>query len=539
MKGYLPIFLAGCFLVSACTSGPVEKEFIADLEDSPVPVETQMPTNTTRPTSTKVLTQTSTPPPTFTTAPTINLDKYKLSDLLIKAETQYKYADFEGAIETYTDILGYSLDDEQMKSIYALRAGAYDDTGKRNEALDDYLMAYELGERDSSLINNICWDYSIIEQPEKGLPFCEEAIEIHPTTMGEKDSRALTYTLLGNYEAAIEDLTEVVDSLEAETGIHERLLYRIRSEWLDILKNDENPITPEVLEYLRKPDYIRIAQNFINNENYDAAIKVLSQAIEYDVNKITAHDFRGYAYSQINEPDLAIADFNKVIESGELSANIFYIRATQYAVIGDHENAIVDFNQAIAIEPEHAEAYYRRALVYQSLDDNVQAIEDFNKALELFPEFPDAYGDRGISHFRNGNINDAIADLEKAVELNPENSSFIGNLGAINFYSKKYDQAITYFNKALAIDPGLIDFRNLRASSFIMTGDIENAIEDYDTIIEQDPEYAVAYYFRGLIYFDENEKQKAISDLEQAINLGLPPDMQQAAEDYLEQLEGS
>ena len=273
----------------------------------------------------------------------------ELFDLITEADIRYKDADFEGAIETYSEILDYSLDDEQMESTYAWRADAYDYVGDLSAALEDYLQVYALGNRDAWLTNNICWDYALVGQPEKGLPFCEEAVENEPTDSFNKDSRGLTYALLGDYEAAIEDFQEVVDTLQNENGVYTNSIYRTRLEWLEALKDGENPFTIEVIEELSQPDYLLLADNQIDNEMYNAAIKVLSKSIEQDLNKIEAYYMRGLAYTQIDEPYLAIEDFDKAIE----------------------------------IYPEYADAYYGRGLSYLFINENQKAISDIKKALSL------------------------------------------------------------------------------------------------------------------------------------------------------------
>ena len=66
-----------------------------------------------------------------------------------------------------------------------------------------------------------------------------------------------------------------------------------------------------------------------------------------------------------------------------------------------------------------------------------------------------------------------------------------------------------------------------------MKGDFDQAIADFDRVIEIDPAYAVAYFSRGASLSLIGEKSKAISDLERALELGLPPEMVELAEGLL------
>ena len=506
--------------------------------DTSVPTDTLVPTPeptaTTKASPTLTLTEILTP--TLSTAPT--LSSYQYFDLINQSHIQYLDADFEGAIDTYSEILSYSFQDEDKKTVYALRAEAYDAIGDHKAALEDYLVAYELGYESAMMINNICLDFALVGEPEKGLPFCDEAVEKYHSKF-RKDRRGIAYALLGNSDAAVEDFQDVVDSLENATGVYANSIFRSRMEWLEALNEGENPFKTELLEELKQQNYLFIAESHIVHENHHAAINLLSKAIEQDPNEINLYHLRGIAYTKIYEPGLAIEDFDMVIESGEKSADIFFIRGTQYGLNGDHDKAITDFDQAISIDPEHGDAYYRRGLAYHSLADYEQAIEDFDKAIEIFPDYADAYRDRGVTLTMDNEFERAVTDFEKAVDLDPEDALSYHYLGWVNMQEQKYDSSIELFSKAIELDPNLIDSLLYRAISYGMMGELENVLNDCDTIIEKVPDYAYAYYLRGSVYSDMNDFQKAISDIENALSLGLTPDQKKDAEELLKQLEES
>jgi hypothetical protein len=73
---------------------------------------------------------------------------------------------------------------------------------------------------------------------------------------------------------------------------------------------------------------------------------------------------------------------------------------------------------------------------------------------------------------------------------------------------------------------------------YSIKGEYENAISDLNTAVELDPHHAPALVVRGLTYADMGEKQQAISDLEQAIAIGLSPEEQASVEETLNGLTG-
>jgi tetratricopeptide (TPR) repeat protein len=60
---------------------------------------------------------------------------------------------------------------------------------------------------------------------------------------------------------------------------------------------------------------------------------------------------------------------------------------------------------------------------------------------------------------------------------------------------------------------------NNRGAAYLNLGEYEKAIADLDQAIELDPEYALAYNHRGAAYFSLGEYEKAIADYDRAIEL--------------------
>jgi Flp pilus assembly protein TadD len=70
-----------------------------------------------------------------------------------------------------------------------------------------------------------------------------------------------------------------------------------------------------------------------------------------------------------------------------------------------------------------------------------------------------------------------------------------------------------------------------------MAGQYNLALPDLDMALEIDPTNATARCLRGLVYAKTEEREKAIVDLEKALDLGLNPDLTHEAETALKELE--
>jgi tetratricopeptide (TPR) repeat protein/DNA-binding XRE family transcriptional regulator len=149
--------------------------------------------------------------------------------------------DLEKALELNPDLPGAYLHRAYMR---------YKQDKPMEQLVPDLEKTLALRPDDTSALNLFCWGYAVEQQPEKALPYCEQMVEIDPRPIF-RDSRGLTYALLGDYEAAIADFEVFVAWLEAQSNeVWQQPLAR-RQAWLETLQAGENPFTPEVLAEIR------------------------------------------------------------------------------------------------------------------------------------------------------------------------------------------------------------------------------------------------------------------------------------------------
>ena len=78
-----------------------------------------------------------------------------------------------------------------------------------------------------------------------------------------------------------------------------------------------------------------------------------------------------------------IADFSAAIRYNPRCAYLYYNRGNVYALCKDYVNAIEDYNRALVLDENLAEAYYNRGLVCLKSDRLSEGINDLSKAGEL------------------------------------------------------------------------------------------------------------------------------------------------------------
>ncbi|RLB23007.1 MAG: hypothetical protein DRG73_06020 [Deltaproteobacteria bacterium] len=229
----------------------------------------------------------------------------------------------------------------------------------------------------------------------------------------------------------------------------------------------------------------------------------------------------------------------------------YRIGLTEYEK-GNYRQAIENYTKGIESNPDDASLYNNRGLAYYSFEQYDKAISDFNKAIELKPDFADAYYNRGLAYFRKGSYYNfeprkkAIDDFTKAIELQPDFVDAYYNRAVtyteqIHYHHKyatippkfpaedmkHYNQALTDYNRVLELDPSYILAYQGRGNLFYRHGDWDLADREYDKALDSEKEILKKVGYEGLagVYNSRGRNdlawgklEKTISDLTTAIS---------------------
>tara|TARA_X000001036_G_C20646384_1_gene793188 strand:- start:132 stop:1250 length:1119 start_codon:yes stop_codon:yes gene_type:complete len=156
------------------------------------------------------------------------------------------------------------------------------------------------------------------------------------------------------------------------------------------LKNDLNT---KYIEYdcfyggsKPKNAYYSIAMNRFKAEDYEGAIKELSEAIEIDSSVSKYFNLRGVSKYRLKDYQGAIDDYIKAIDLDPKDEVLYLNRGNALRTVGDYKGSISDFSKAIELKPEQADYYNARGFTKSRAGDKRGAISDYKKATELDPD---------------------------------------------------------------------------------------------------------------------------------------------------------
>lgn len=195
------------------------------------------------------------------------------------------------------------------------------------------------------------------------------------------------------------------------------------------------------------------------------------------------------------------------------------------------ERALANYNKAISIEPGKAQPYNNRGRIYFDRGEMDKALADYNKCIELEPNHVNALANRGAAFGMKQEWENALKDLNKALELEPFHSNALSNRAFVWFQMQEYEKSIEDFSKYLTVEPNDADVINTIGLCWFRLKNYNKALEEFNRSIRLDASKGAYFLNRSLVFNATGDKANALSDAELAMQLGF-----QVNNDYLNHL---
>jgi len=223
--------------------------------------------------------------------------------------------------------------------------------------------------------------------------------------------------------------------------------------------------------------------------DWDQQIKSCTSIIqsrqETPLKKAVAYRNRGNAWSEKNDYNRAMADYDEAIKLDPKFADAYFERGyTWYYGFGSASRAITDYSEAIRLDPKHVNAYFYRAFAWRMRDETDRAIADMTEVIRLEPNNTEAYYFRGGDWYRQGDFDRAIADFTDLIRIDPKYVKAYGARGKAWIAKGEFDRAIADYTEAMRVEPNGADHPADRGFAHFYSGNLRAAAPDFHRAIE-------------------------------------------------------
>jgi tetratricopeptide (TPR) repeat protein len=388
-----------------------------------------------------------------------------------RAGADEEIKDFNQAIADYGGMIRINPD---IPDLFQKRADAYMNSNDLDRAIADYGEAIRRNPRSWASLSNRGWAYfgqndfdraiadfsaalALMQAPDsnadskanvgrlilRGLAYTakqdfdhatadlNEAIRLDPNNAVALVARGETLAAAGHGPAAAADFNKAL-SLGLDDDLKQRAqagLAALNEDAIQCQKGDGDPAIAACGRAIAsgRSTGTALAQLYnsrggllFDNNQFDASMADLDQAIRLDPKLDLAYLNRGYTDRAKKDDQRAIADFSEFIRLAPGKSIGYDLRGTVYLANQDYDHALADFDQAIKLDPKSAALWYHRASAYYNKKDYEHAVADYSEVIRLDPPGLQALLDRGDAYRQLGRRDEATADYNRVLSISQD-----------------------------------------------------------------------------------------------------------------------
>lgn len=195
-----------------------------------------------------------------------------------------------------------------------------------------------------------------------------------------------------------------------------------------------------------------------------------------------------YIYQNYSQ---SLVDINAFLPSYPFNAEAYFYKGLNYKEMGDLEMAKSQFQTAVEQNPNYVESYEQLAFIYAFNGDSL-AEYYFDNALDVDSNLISSWYNRGMYHQNTGDFVKAKESYYGILRRDSLNIDANYNLGYISLIEADYNLSIGYFTSVIVQSPNFASAYFSRGLAFKFNNDFESAREDFISTLDLSPEFKEA-----------------------------------------------
>lgn len=436
--------------------------------------------------------------PAFRTRGDVNQDQGKLAEAL---------ADYDVSIAK----------DPQAAMTYNNRGFAKQKLGDKQGALDDYSAAIKANPLFCNGYHNRAIMRQEAGQYPEALADYTEAIKLNPNYVAALHNRGHVQLELGNPREAVADFSEALRmSPEDPVSLEMRARAWIASQDLPRALRDLD----EAIRFSKQPGVDLLMQRGELRSalgKQEAALEDLDRALAIDPQSAASTLFRAKALHRLRRIDEAKAAYERADQLADEKGHASVHEAEVWREQGEPDRAIEELTKAIESNATLSAAFMCRGQLRSEKGDFAWAVDDFNRAIRINNKDPIAYHNRGLANYGLKKFDAAYRDFSRAIEMHPTLKESYKNRSDLLIESGNFPLAEADASQAIRIDPAYADAYRSRGDARLMLGRHDEARQDYEQTLRLVPEHATALSGLAKIAAAKGDMKGARDQLSRAV----------------------
>jgi tetratricopeptide (TPR) repeat protein len=254
-------------------------------------------------------------------------------------------------------------------------------------------------------------------------------------------------------------------------------------------------------------------------EDWDSMADLMQQTIDLEPDAADAYYYLGIAFLELDEPSKALNAFVQSSLTNNQFGPAFVGRAMARLAMDPQAEVSRDFQNAILRSPDFGLAYLERARYLISRGRNLDAAADLDVAETLLAGSSEVPYLRALIAFNQLDYEEARRLATDALNKNITNLANYRLLGEIEFAAGNLEEAADWLRTYNEYDPQNLEIVGLLAQSLAQTGAVNEALDLFTLLVDQNTSNPDFYLGRGQVYLAAGDFESAFKDLNQANRL--------------------
>jgi len=259
------------------------------------------------------------------------------------------------------------------------------------------------------------------------------------------------------------------------------------------------------------------------SQDFAGALEQFDAALAIDPGIKEAYYNKGLAYIWLGENRLALEQFDAALAIDPNYTDALWDKWLALSQLGEFDEALAYYDTALERSPNDPNILNNKWFTWYKMWNYSQAIYRYDEALAVNPRYSKALANKWVATADSWDLLGSLAYFDQAIEINPDNYLTIYNkatvLSDLWFQLKWSPEGEAYTNESLDLLNTVIlqnhDFKDAYvyiAINYIDLWKYQDAISYTDSILENDPEYenALFYKWKALKWLWNNEEALAV-----------------------------
>lgn len=170
----------------------------------------------------------------------------------------------------------------------------------------------------------------------------------------------------------------------------------------------------------------------------------------------TAHELQeqGEDYLENHKLKSALETFNKAIKLYPKEKNFYHLRSVAFSEMRQPDKALADMDAYLKLAPEKAIGYFWRAALYENMGKTQQAIDDYTLGIKYRNgRYFNIFESRAKLYCKLGKLKEALADFTTVIDDNPYEADALNWRGNIYMNLGQYQKAVKDYTAAIEANP--------------------------------------------------------------------------------------